>query len=324
MKKASFLSLVILLLIPLLIIAGCGSQSVEEATQEFCQSLVAYDASLATLESLAPSSTVGDVKDAQKAEQHARQDVKDSAGNLREVKLDAIDQAWQDLDTTVDQISNQDTLAEVADQVSQDLANVRLAYDQLGLDNCPDLFPATTAGLPASASDQPAAASQPISGTQPVTSTQLVTATEAATVPVTTSVASTATAATPVGSALVEPAPAMPPGLTGVTWYLKAIELTNGSLLTPTAPALYTLTLQSDGTASVVADCFTGEGTFSVAGDKMSFALRYTGAMCPPPSIASQYTNYLSYASSYALTDDTLVISYSNGAGKLTFESVPQ
>lgn len=341
MKRASFLPLFTLLLIPLLIITGCGSQSVEEATQEFCQSLVAYDESLATLESLSPTSTVGGVKDAQKAEQRARQDVKDSARDLREVKLDNIDQAWQDLDTTIDRVSNQDTLAEVADQVRQDLANVRVAYDQLGLGNCPDLFPSVE-NLPMPAPDQPAAPSQSITetqpitgaqpitgtasitGTEPITSTQPVTATEAATAPVTTTVASTTTATIPSSAAQPEAAPAVAPGATGVTWYLQAIELTNGSPLTPSDPALYTLTLQPDGTASVVADCFSGEGTFTVAGDKISFALSYTGAMCPPPSIASQYTNYLSYASSYALIDDALVITYSNGAGKLTFTPAPQ
>lgn len=323
MKRASFLPLSTLLLILLLIMVGCGGQSIEEATQEFCQSLVAYGESLANLESISPTSTVGELKDAKKAEQRARQDVEESARDLQEAKLDAIQQAWKDLDTTVDRISNQDTLAEVADQVRQGLANVRSAYDQLGLGNCPDLFPAAAGGLSAPALTQPEAPTQPIIGTQPVTSTQPITATEAASVPVTTTVALTTTAAIPASSAPVESAPAEPPSLTGVTWQLQTIGLTNGSILTSSDPALYTLTLQPDGTASVLADCFTGEGTYAISGDSISFAIRYTGSMCPPPSIASQYTNYLGYATQYALVDNTLVITYS-GTGKITFSQAPQ
>jgi heat shock protein HslJ len=331
MKKTTLLPLSTLLLVLMLIIAGCGGQSIEEATQEFCQSLVAYGESLATLESLSPTSTVEELKDAQKAEQRARQAVKDSAGDLREVKLDAIDQAWKDLDTTVDRIRNQDTLAQAVGEIKLGTADVRLAYEQLGLGNCPRLFPAAAAGISAPASEQveapaqPITSTQPITGTPPITGTQLITGTQpiTATPAVTTTVASTTTAALPAGSAPVAAAPAATPGLTGVTWQLQSIELTNGSLLTPSDPALYTLTLQPDGVASVLADCFTGQGTYTVAGDKISFAIRYTGAMCPPPSIASQYANYLGYATQYALTGGTLVISYSN-TGKITFSQASQ
>ena len=122
----------------------------------------------------------------------------------------------------------------------------------------------------------------------------------------------------PAESAPAEAGPAVPPGLTGVIWQLQTIDLTNGSTLTPSDPALYTLTLEADGTASVLADCFTGQGTYTVSGDKISFVIRYTGSLCPSPSIASQYANYLGYATQYALADDMLVITYSN-TGKMTF-----
>ncbi len=331
MKRATWLTSFILLPILLLIMAGCGSQSVEEATQDFCQSLVAYSEALTAFENISARSTVKELNDARKGELRARDTVRAAARNLREAKLDAIDQAWKDLDKIARQISNQDTLAQAAVELKLGLANVRAAYGQLGLDNCPDLFPAAAAGPAAPAPAQPITPTQPITATQPVTTTQPITATQpvtitqpitgtqpitatpAAMLPVTATVTSTTTTAMPAG-----PAPVGTPSLTGVVWQLQAIQLTSGATLTPSDPALYSLTLQPDGTASVVADCFTGAGTYTVSGDKISFTLRYTGTMCPPPSLASQYATYLDYTTQYALADGTLTLTYS-GTGKITF-----
>ena len=138
--------LLLVLVALLLVAAGCGTQSVPEATQEFCQSLVSYGESLANLGTITPTSTVKELEDAQKTEERAREDVVKAASNLREVKLDSIDQAWKTLDKTINQISNRDTVAEAAAQVELAVAGVQAAYEQLGLGNCPDQFPAA-AGL---------------------------------------------------------------------------------------------------------------------------------------------------------------------------------
>jgi hypothetical protein len=82
--------------------------------------------------------------------------------------------------------------------------------------------------------------------------------------------------------------------------------------------------MQPDGTSNVGADCITGTGTYSIVGSSISFAMRYDGTMCPPPSIASQYINYLDYANAYALENGTLVIWYSKNAGKMTFAQAAQ
>jgi hypothetical protein len=298
----------------LLIAAGCGSPSVPEATEAFCQSLVAYGESLTALKNLSPTTTVGEAKDAQKVEQDARKAVEKAARNLREAKLDSIDQAWTALDKTVRQISNQDTLGEVAGQIESVLVALRAAYEQLGLNNCPDLFPAAAEGLPEPAAGEP---SQPITGTQPSEAvSQPVTATQAS---VTATVPSTLTTAAPE-----EPASTSPVSPVGVLWQLQEIELTSGSSTMPSDPALYTLMLEPDGTANVTADCIAGAGTYTIAGTTISFVLRYDGTMCPSPSIASQYTRYLGYANSFALENDTLVIGYSNDAGKMTFTQAAQ
>ena len=77
--------------------------------------------------------------------------------------------------------------------------------------------------------------------------------------------------------------------------------------------------MQPDGTASVLADCISGMGPYSIAGTSISFAIQYNGTICPSPSIASQYTKYPDYANSYAVENDALIIWYSNNAGKMTF-----
>lgn len=117
----------------------------------------------------------------------------------------------------------------------------------------------------------------------------------------------------------VEPASAASPSPIGVLWQLQTIQSTSGTLMTPSDPALYTLVLEPDGTANVVADCITGTGPYSIAGSSISFAIGYSGTTCPSPSIASQYTKYLDYAGSYAMEDGALIIWYSNNAGKMTF-----
>ena len=306
----------LLVLVVLLVVAtGCGNQSVPEATQEFCQSLVSYRESLADLGTITPTSTVKELKDAQKTEKRAREDVVKAASNLREVKLDSIDQAWKTLDKTINQISNRDTLAEAAAQVELAVAGVQAAYDQLGLGNCPDQFPAAAAGLPGPSSDQTGIPSQPITGTQPLTATTPSTLTT--TTPVTATVVSSDTTAMP--TVPVEPASAASPSPIGVLWQLQTIQSTSGTLMTPSDPALYTLILQPDGTASVLADCITGTGPYSIAGSSISLAIGYSGTTCPSPSIASQYTKYLDYANGYAMEDGALIIWYSNNAGKMTF-----
>jgi heat shock protein HslJ len=300
----------------LLVLAGCGKQSVPEATEAFCQSLVAYGESLTALESLSPTSTVGEAKDAQETEQDARQTVEKAARNLREAKLDAIDQAWKALDKTVRQISNQDTLAEVSGQIQSVLVAVRAAYEQLGVNNCPDLFPAP-AGAAQSPADQSAIPGEPITGTEVITGAQPMTATvvttQTTTAPVTATVATTDTAAMPAAASPI-----------GVLWQLENILMSNGSLVAPTDPALYTLLLQPDGTANATADCITGSGPYTITDNRITLALRYSGSSCPPPSIASQYTKYLNLASTYTLENGTLVILYNNGAGNMTFTQAAQ
>ncbi len=310
----------LLVLVALLVVAaGCGNQSVPEATEEFCQSLVDYRESLANLGTITPTSTVKELEDAQKTEERPREDVVKAASNLREVKLDSIDQAWKTLDKTINQISNRDTLAEAAAQVEQAVAGVQAAYEQLGLDNCPDQFPAA-AGLPEPSPDETGIPSQPVTGTQPLTAT--TPSTQTTTIPVTATIVSTPTAAMPAAPAKSAPTASSSP--IGIVWQLQAIQSTSGTIMTPSDPTLYTLILQPDGTASVLADCISGMGPYSIAGTNISFAIQYNGTTCPSPSIASQYTKYLDYANSYTLEDGGLIIGYSNNAGQMTFAQAPE
>ena len=106
MKK----TLIGLLLILGIIAVGCNQPTVEEANEAFCQSLQAFGDALTNLETISPTSTVGDLKDASAEVDKAWNQVTNSAKQLNEVKLDTIDESWKNLRRTVNQVNDNDTL----------------------------------------------------------------------------------------------------------------------------------------------------------------------------------------------------------------------
>ena len=102
MKK----TLIGLLLILGIIAVGCNQPTVEEANEAFCQSLQAFGDALTNLETISPTSTVGDLKDASAEVDKAWNQVTKSAKQLNEVKLDTIDESWKNLRRTVNQVND--------------------------------------------------------------------------------------------------------------------------------------------------------------------------------------------------------------------------
>jgi heat shock protein HslJ len=91
---------------------------------------------------------------------------------LAEARVDSIEAAWQDLERTVDSISNRDTLAEAAASVAASAAAVRAAIGEVGSATCPDwagiapparamVEAAVTPVLPSAASEEGAAPALP-------------------------------------------------------------------------------------------------------------------------------------------------------------------
>ena len=113
-----------LLLILAVLATGCNQQTVEEATSTFCSNLQAFDDALVNLETVSPTSTVGDLKDAAAEVDKAWNAVTKSAKQLKDVKLDTIDESWKNVRRTINQIPNDDTLTEAANTISVDLENL--------------------------------------------------------------------------------------------------------------------------------------------------------------------------------------------------------
>jgi hypothetical protein len=108
MRKLTLLGLVILLL-PLL--AGCGT-TVDSTKADFCDDLGAFSESLAGLRDISISSTKDDLQAALKDAEDAWVDVKDSAGKLEDVQLDAVENAFDDLKDAIQDIPDDASLAE--------------------------------------------------------------------------------------------------------------------------------------------------------------------------------------------------------------------
>jgi hypothetical protein len=108
MRKLTLLGLVILLL-PLL--AGCGT-TVDSAKAAFCDNLGAFSESLGGLRDIGIGSTKDDLQGALKDAENAWGDVKDSAGKLEDVQLDAVENAFDDLKDAIKNIPDDATLAD--------------------------------------------------------------------------------------------------------------------------------------------------------------------------------------------------------------------
>jgi len=108
MRKLTLLGLVILLL-PVL--AGCGT-TVDSAKADFCDDLGAFSESLGGLRDIGIGSTKDDLQGALKDAENAWGDVKDSAGKLEDVQLDAVENAFDDLKDAIKNIPDDATLAD--------------------------------------------------------------------------------------------------------------------------------------------------------------------------------------------------------------------
>jgi hypothetical protein len=119
-----------------LLLAACQPVSPEQANADFCASLVAYEASLAGVASLTPESTVEEAEEAFGAVIDARDDVADAARILVDVNMDAVDEAYEDLDDAIRDIEQSESVGDAVTTIQEQLAAVRAAYDEVFSANC--------------------------------------------------------------------------------------------------------------------------------------------------------------------------------------------
>lgn len=130
-------------------LAGCGSPTPEDAMAEFCTNLQAFDAAVQQLEQVTPENTVGEATEARDGVSDAWEQVTRSAENLAEARVDSIEAAWKTLEQTISSISNRDTIADAAAEVTASAAQVRAAVASVGSVSCPDLNLGGAAAQPA-------------------------------------------------------------------------------------------------------------------------------------------------------------------------------
>lgn len=108
--------------------------------------------------------------------------------------------------------------------------------------------------------------------------------------------------------------------LVGTTW--QWIGRMDASVLV-SDPTVYTLTLNDDGSYSVVADCNNAGGSYTLDGDALTLeAGPATMALCPPESLSEDYLAALLAVQRYEITEGELRLTLSDDAGVLRFVPV--
>jgi heat shock protein HslJ len=111
--------------------------------------------------------------------------------------------------------------------------------------------------------------------------------------------------------------------ITDVTWQWASLSETEPASLSVTPdPENYTLTLKTDGTLSIKADCNMVMGTYELDGNAITIVLGpSTMAYCGEQSLDVQYLQLLSEIGSYRMEEGQLVLELKNDAGEMTFQA---
>lgn len=110
-------------------------------------------------------------------------------------------------------------------------------------------------------------------------------------------------------------------GLTGVTWEWQRTQTGDGDTITVAQPSRYTLTFHEDGMVDVQFDCNSGGGSYTVAGDRLTFGAMITTLMgCPEDSQADAFSDGLNSVTRYTLEGDSLTLGLAGG-GEMIFHA---
>ena len=124
-----------ILLLSTFLVTGC-SPSLEEAQVDFCQALVAYGDAVDELQLVNDSTTVDQLQLARDDVADAREDLKNAAGNLREARLRAAENAWENAQEAVKDISGDATLGEAAANIRGQAAVLATEIDRITSITC--------------------------------------------------------------------------------------------------------------------------------------------------------------------------------------------
>jgi hypothetical protein len=136
---------VVLVLVALVtsLIAGCAPISVPEAQQDvqsaesvLCASIQVYKASVEALQGVTAETTVAELEALTQAEAQAYEAMVAAWADLQEAEVQTVESAVAEFQSSLRDVSAEDTLGEVATGIQTSAATVRAAVDQLGQTAC--------------------------------------------------------------------------------------------------------------------------------------------------------------------------------------------
>jgi len=111
------------------------------------------------------------------------------------------------------------------------------------------------------------------------------------------------------------------PDITEIPWHWMALsENEPPTRLVVPNPENYTLTLKSDGTLSIQADCNMVSGTYTLTGNSLTIELgASTMAFCGEQSLDQEFLQTLDLVENYNIENGQLVLNLENNTGEMTF-----
>lgn len=142
MRKAIVLLIVAMLFVPLLLVAaGCGEESTEDAKKQLCQDLQGLQTALAGLTDISLESSVDDLQANQKAVEDAWNKVVDSASKVADARTNDLKDAVNDLVDTIKNIPSDISISEALQLITAQLSRVESAWAELTSSlNCEELM----------------------------------------------------------------------------------------------------------------------------------------------------------------------------------------
>lgn len=129
---------------------GCEEElTPEEARAEACTALMDFEASLGDMVALGPGATVGDLRAAADEVQASFSDFEDAAAQVAEAQAADLKQAYDQLQSTIQQIPDDATIQEALTMIQPDLAAVEAEWQSVFDDlNCGEMPTGSPQGSP--------------------------------------------------------------------------------------------------------------------------------------------------------------------------------
>jgi len=136
MKKTGIL-FVALVLIVACAGAGCVQPSEQEAEAQLCQDLADLRAALESMENTSLRTSVGDIREGRDQVQSAMESVRESAGQVANIRVDDLNAAYENLDQAVEDLPDDVTVIEAIQTIRPQVQAVREEQQNLYDDlNC--------------------------------------------------------------------------------------------------------------------------------------------------------------------------------------------